>query len=299
MLFELATHDVTGTIAQLFIYPVKSCAGVELREAVLLAAGLEHDRQWMVIDAQGGFVTQRQWPRMALVRPQLTSTELILHAPGIAPLHLPLTLPTQPAKVQVQVWDDVLSAFDMGDAAAQWFSAFLEPAANTQNSQKFRLVRFDPAQKRLSSMAWTAGVEVPNRFSDGFPVLVLGTASLAALNHKLLKAGQTPVSIERFRPNIVLDGLDEHDEDRIPRLHIATAQGAVLLQFVKPCPRCPIPNIDPTTALSTPEVGDMLQSYRQDPRVNGAVSFGMNAMVVNGAGAVLQAGQTVAGDIAF
>jgi hypothetical protein len=148
-------------------------------------------------------------------------------------------------------------------------------------------------------------VEALNQFSDGYPVLVLSEASLAGLNEKLQAAGATAVGMARFRPNIVIGdapGASElvpHDEDRLDLLKIATEQGVVQLKPVKPCARCPIPNIDPATALSSPEVGDTLQAYRQDPRLKGAVSFGMNAIVLQGNDHLLRVGQSVTANYNF
>jgi len=125
------------------------------------------------------------------------------------------------------------------------------------------------------------------------------------LNEKLQAAGATAVGMARFRPNIVLgdlsgdNGLAPHDEDRLDLLKIATEQGVVQLKPVKPCPRCPIPNIDPATAQSSPEVGDTLQTYRQDPRLKGAVSFGMNAIVLQGTDHLLRVGQSVTASYNF
>ncbi len=290
------SFDLSGTIARLFVHPVKSCAGVEVSEALLTPAGLELDRAFMVVDAQGRFLTQRQHPRMALVRPQIGAQEplLRLQAPGMP--GLPMALP-EPAPasartgVSVSVWDDVVPAWDMGEPAAQWFSAFLGLAC--------RLVRFDPAHRRLSSLDWTGGIEAPNRFSDGFPLLVASQASVDGLNERLLAAGEAAVGVERFRPNIVIDGVEAHDEDRIDALHIGTPEGEVRLQLVKPCVRCPIPDIDPATAESTPAVSTALRRYRQDKRLGGAISFGMNAIVLEGAGRLLRTGQPIAADLRF
>lgn len=280
--------DVTARIARLFVYPIKSCAGVELQEAVLTEAGLDLDRAWMVVDEEGEFVTQRELPRMALVKPQLKQHEVVLRAPGMLALHLAIDAVEAPVKVRV--WDDVVPAYDMGDVAAQWFTDFL--------GRRLRLVRFDPEHRRLSNMQWTQGAEALNQFSDGYPVLVASEASLAELNTKLAAAGHGPVGIERFRPNIVLAGVEAHDEDRLGELRIA-ADGEVRLRPVKPCPRCPIPNIDPATAESDPAVGDTLQGYRRDDRVGGAVTFGMNAIVVAGAEQSLRVGQAVDADWNF
>lgn len=187
----------------------------------------------------------------------------------------------------------------MGDTAAQWFSDFLAPhRAPGAQARPFRLVRFDPEQRRLASMKWTGGTEAQNQFSDGFPMLVTSQASLDGLNRRLQAKGLARVTMERFRPNIVLEGVDEHDEDRIDVMRITTPEGIVVLRPVKPCTRCPIPNIDPLTALSDPAVGDMLQSYRVDHRVGG-VTFGMNAITAEGLDQLLRVGQPVGGNIRF
>lgn len=282
-------RDVSARIARLFVYPVKSCAGVEVQEAILTETGLEFDRAWMVVDEAGEFVSQRELPRMALVRPQLRHFEMVLRAPGMLALHIALNEVEQP--VRAKVWKDVVSAYDMGDLAAQWFSDFL--------GRRLRLVRFDPEFRRLSSLKWTDGIEALNQFSDGYPVLVTSEASQDALNERLAAAGHAAVRVERFRPNIVLGGIDAHDEDRLETLHIATSGGQAQLKPVKPCARCPIPNIDPATAASSPEVGDALQGYRRDPRLDGAVTFGMNAIVLAGVDQVLRTGQAVQADYQF
>ena len=291
------SFDVHARIAQLFIYPVKSCAGVALQDAVLTDTGLDLDRTWMVVDSAGDFVSQRELPRMALIQPQLRHYDIVLRAPGMLALHLQID--TVEKATKVRVWSDVVQAYDMGDLAAQWFSDFLAPESASARERPYRLVRFDPEQRRLSNLAWTGGVEAPNQFSDGYPVLVTSTASLDGLNRRLQALGKPPVGMERFRPNIVLSGVEEHDEDRIDRLHITTGSGTVVLQPVKPCPRCPIPDIDPRTAASSPDVGDMLQTYRQDARVDGAVTFGMNTIVLEGHDLQLQVGQRVEGNFRF
>ena len=144
-------------IDRLFVYPVKSCAGIEVSDALLTETGLDLDRAWMVVDAEGEFVSQRELPRMALVQPQLKWSEVILRAPGMLALHLKVDTVEEP--VRVRVWRDEVAAYDMGDVAAQWFSDFL--------GTKLRLVRFDPEHKRPSNLQWTGGVEALNQFSNG------------------------------------------------------------------------------------------------------------------------------------
>jgi uncharacterized protein len=213
---------------------------------------------------------------------------VILRAPGMLALHLAIDGVEEP--MRVRVWDDEVPAFDMGQVAAQWFTDFLE--------RPLRLVRFDPEHRRLSNTEWTDGVEATNQFSDGYPLLVVSEGSLAQLNEKLKSQGRDAVGIERFRPNIVLAGIEAHDEDRVDVLRI-TAHEEVQLKPVKPCARCPIPNIDPTTAESDPVIADTLQTYRRDDRIGGGVTFGMNAIVLQGFEQTLRVGQAVAADWKF
>ena len=282
-------YDVRAKIAQLFIYPIKSCGAIELKEAVLTDTGLDLDRAWMVVDEKGEFVTQRQLPRMALIQPTLTSFDMIVKAPGMSALKLAVDEVAEP--VTVKVWDDSVKAFDMGDEAAYWFSDFL--------NQTVRLVRFDPEQKRLSSMTWTNGIEAKNGFDDAFAVLVASVASLKVLNDKLAAAGEKAVTMQRFRPNVVLTAIDAYDEDRLDTLHISTQQGVAKLKPVKPCVRCSIPDVDPLTGKSGTSVGDMLQSYRANPLMDGGITFGMNAIILSGEGATLRVGQAVGANYVF
>ena len=128
---------------------------------------------------------------------------------------------------------------------------------------------------------------------------ILGSIASGWISDRFFQSRRAPVAMARFRPNIVLSGLQAHDEDRLTWLSLATPSGPVRLKLVKPCPRCPIPNIDPSTALSHPAVGDALQAYRPDARVGGAVTFGMNAIVCEGDGVALSVGQSLQGEIDF
>lgn len=282
-------YDVRAKIAQLFIYPIKSCAGIELKEAVLTDTGLDLDRAWMVVDEKGVFVTQREVPRMALIQPLLKTYDMIVKAPGMLALHVSIDEVEKP--VTVTVWEDTVKAFDMGDLAAQWFSDFL--------GKTVRLVRFDPEQTRLSSMKWTNGIEAKNGFDDGFAVLVTSVASLKVLNDKLVADGEKAVTMQRFRPNVVLTGVEAHDEDRLDTLNIETQEGKAQLKHVKPCVRCTIPDVDLQSGKQGTAVGDMLQSYRADPQMDGGITFGMNAIVLSGEGSTLRVGQAVGADYTF
>jgi uncharacterized protein len=287
--------DFTCTVASVHAYPIKSCAGVDLRQGLIVETGLDFDRAWMVVDTQGRMVTQRETPRMALVQPSFKGSELVLRASGMLALHLRLDTVEDP--VQATVWQDTVPAFSMGALAAQWFTDFLRPGATPKD--KLHLVRFDPEHQRACDPHWTGTLAAHTAFADGYPLLVTNTASLQALNERLLAAGAAPADMRRFRPNLVLDGLAAFDEDHVQTLHIQTSDGAVELRLVKPCTRCGVPNVDPSTGVSSPEVIDALRSLHTNPRMGGAITFGMNAVVVSGVERSLQAGQTVRASLRF
>ncbi len=292
--------DIQATIAQLFIYPIKSCAGIEVTEVLLYDTGFDLDRAWMVVDKDGIFVSQRELPNMALVQPKFKGSELVLRAPGMLALHVNIDGAEGPTTVKV--WDDTVPAFDMGDVAAQWFTDFLsltDVGLPRAGAAKYRLVRFDPEHNRLASTNWTGGMEAPFQFADGFPILVTSAASMDLLNEKLQAQGHRAVGVQRFRPNIVLAGIDPHDEDRVASFSVKTAAEVVELVPCKPCTRCNIPNVDPATGIPSPEVNDILQAYRANASMNGAVTFGMNAIISKGIGATLRVGQAVSGDYDF
>lgn len=278
--------DLSVRIAGLNVHPVKSCAGIAVDEALLIETGFEFDRAWMVVDSEGRFVTQRELPRMALIRPTLKMNDMVLRAPGMLALHIALDTVEQP--VRVTVWKDAVAAYDMGDLAAQWFTDFLGP----RDGRRLRLVRFDPEHKRLSNRKWTGDIAAENAFSDGYPILVASTEGLAEVNRRLAALGHAPVTMERFRPNLVLDGLEAHGEDHLDDIRFETPQGPVRLKLVKPCSRCSIPDVDPQTAETGHAVSDVLAAYRADPRLDGAITFGMNAVIVEGIECALKLGLT-------
>ena len=283
--------DLTCTLSSLAIHPIKSAAGIELRESLLVETGLDLDRAWMVVDARGQMLTQRDWPRLALIRPQLRSNDLVLRAPGMLALHLALDVVDSP--LRVQVWNDSVDAFSMGSLAQQWISDYLG-LPGTQ------LVRFDPDQRRLSDRRWTGQIEAETAFADGFALLVASTASLAELNRRLAERGEAAVTMQRFRPNLVLDGLGQaHEEDFIDTLTLTTDGEPVVVKLVKPCTRCSIPDIDPATAQPGHAVGQTLASYRSDARMGGAITFGMNAIILSGVGALLRAGSRATATLAL
>ncbi|MDQ2779952.1 MAG: MOSC N-terminal beta barrel domain-containing protein [Pseudomonadota bacterium] len=281
--------DLDCSLSGLALHPIKSCAGVAVREALLIETGLELDRAWMVVDESGQMLTQRRLPRMALIQITLRESDMVLRAPGMLALHV--RLDTAEAPTRVQVWRDIVKAYDMGALAAQWFSDFL--------GRKLRLVRFDPEEKRLADPRWAGDLHAEVAFADGFPLLVIGSASLADLNARLAARGAAPVAMQRFRPNLVLNGLPPFEEDSLREVVITTDEGPVQLRLVKPCVRCGIPNVDPATAEVELEPGATLAGFRADARMDGGITFGMNAVVVSGFDCALRVGQSVAASYGF
>jgi hypothetical protein len=263
------------TLAALHVYPVKSCRGVAVAEARLTEAGLEHDREWMIVTADGRFVTQRELPRLALVEARLAADALELSAAGHGAVSVPFDHAGQP--VEVTVWRDRCRAFDQGEEAARWLGAFA--------GRPLKLVRFDPSRPRASDAAWTGGLAALNRFSDGFALLAISRASLADLNLRLA----APLPMDRFRPNLVLDGLPAYGEDELQDL----VTGGVRLRRVKPCTRCRITTTNQATAeVEGEEPLRTLKTYRWDAALKG-VAFGQNLIVVVGAGEVVRVGAEV------
>ena len=260
------------SLAALHLYPVKSCRGISVAEATVTSAGLEHDREWMVVTPEGRFVTQRECPRLATVRVALHAGALTLSADGDGSVAVPLDL--RGAPVEVNVWRDRCQAHEQGTEVAGWLSDLL--------GRPVRLVRFAPAQRRLSDPVWTGGVDAENRFSDGFALLAISRASLADLNARLA----VPLAMNRFRPNLELEGLPPYGEDELEDL----AAGALRLRRVKPCTRCAITTTDQMTGkVDGDEPLRTLKTYRWDAQLRG-VTFGQNLIVVAGAGTRLCAG---------
>lgn len=286
-------RSMNVTILSLHCYPVKSCAGIAHNQASLSAAGLKFDRQWVVVDGKGRFMTQRTRPKLALIQPSLEDGNLTLNALGMPPMHVAKPQDdVAPRAVPVRIFSSDTLGADEGDAVAQWLSTFLETPC--------RLLRLHPHAARVASPehvdAWRAAhddwaPDFPAQhefgFADGFPFLVTNQASLDELNEQLRAKGEPPVPMNRFRPNIVLQGLHAYEEDMLAGLGV----GAMRFAVVKPCGRCPVPSIDQDTAVVTKEPGITLAKNRQ---FSAGVLFGVNAVVAGaGPGALLTVGDSV------
>jgi uncharacterized protein YcbX len=282
-------------LTELYLYPIKSCAGIALREATVTTAGLMsaqiYDREWMVIDADGVSLTQREYPQLALVTPRIKPDTLELRAPGMMRLEIPLGLPhlDDARTLNVRVWYNNVrvDAYDCDEVTATWFSKLLGVPC--------RLVRSHPDAPRLADTHWTGGIETPILFSDGYPMLVISQASLDDLNQKLAAQGRASLPMNRFRPNLVFDDVGAFEEDYAALIQI----GDAALKPVKPCPRCIMPSIDQATGQLGPNPLDILQTYRANPRLNGAITFGINALLLKGNGQAVRVGQDVEFALAF
>lgn len=283
------------TLSALNIYPIKSCGGIALSEALVSAQGLTADRNWMVVGKNGRFLSQREYPSMAAITVVVEGESISVSAPGMPALQLTMQGVGTVDRVHVTIWDDTVIALDCGAQMHQWFSDYLRTDA--------RLVRFDAAVERICSQRWTGDIRAATQFADGFPLLVIGQASLQDLNRRMQSKGAPVIPMQRFRPNIVIAGLAAYEEDYIDTLTIGEADKAVILKLVKPCVRCAIPGIDQCTGLRDPdwpeEPLDTMAGYRATARVGGGLTFGQNAIVVQGSGRRIRLGDMVRYDLAF
>ncbi len=262
-------------VVSLHIYPIKSCAGLSLASAEVDALGLAHDRRWVLTDPDGRFVTGRQEGRLVLVRAEPDTSGLRLSAPGMPDLDVPVPAADAP-RANVQVWKDAVDAAHAGAAADAWFGAYL--------GRPLRLWYFDARSRRAIDPDYArSGEQVA--FADGYPLLAISQASLDQLNARL-PAGTAPLSMLRFRPNVVIAGAVPHAEDAWRRVRI----GGVVFDAVKPCTRCVFTSVDPATGLRDPQ-GEPLTTLKSYRRAPAGITFGMN-LIPRGAG-TLRAGDDV------
>jgi uncharacterized protein YcbX len=285
-------------IKSITVYPIKSCAGTDLDRCKVLADGLELDRQWMLIDEQGNFLSQRQLPVLALVKPKILPAEqqLLVSAPGMEGYRLPSTsmIRQNGERLSVPVWRDKVQVIDAGAEASQWFSELLGLNA--------RLVRFDESAERQVDPAWT-DKPATTRLTDGFPLLIIGQSSLDDLNGRLAQRGFASVEMNRFRPNVVIEGWDAFEEDYVERISITEAGCELSFRLCKPCTRCIVTTVDQRTGArrddSPHEPLDTLSLYRRSERMDGGIVFGRNAVPSEGIGGVLEVRQEVLTEYEF
>lgn len=263
---------VAGTVrvAALFVHPLKSAAGIRVQELTLDARGAVGDRRWILVDPSGVMITARETHRLVLIRPSFLTDDrdggIRLIAPDLAPLDVPVESIDRAAPMRtVRVWDDEVVAHDAGDLAAAWCSAAAGRAC--------RLLRLADADRRPLAPRFAGTIDPHARYvamSDGAPLLLLGMASIDALNARLLESGHADVmDLRRFRANVLVTGTRPHDEDTWRDIRI----GDVSLSVGSACTRCVLTTVDPDTA----ERGhEPLRAFAQYRRADGGVIFGMN-----------------------
>ncbi len=247
-------NDGTPILSGLHVYPIKSCGGITLQSAALDATGLRHDRRWMLVDANGKFMSQRAHPRMSLISPSIADDRLIVGAPGMPDLEVPFG--EEGGRIEVEVWGDAQRGAPVGEEADRWFGRFLDFSC--------RLVRKPDDDTRPVDSLYAVGDDQTS-FADRFPFLLISEASLEDLNGRM----DSPLPMNRFRPNLVVRGSAAYAEDGWGEVRI----GGTVFRVAEPCRRCAITMTDQETAERGKEPLRTLATYR---RFDGGVAFGRN-----------------------
>jgi len=252
-------------VSELFIYPVKSLAGIAVTEAVVTDRGLQHDRRWMLVDEHNRFLSQRELPQMALFDVEITGSGLhIKHRFNAENIDFPFQ-PVTNEVLNVVVWDDTFPAVTVSAEADAWFTRLL--------GLKCRLVYMPDEAHRPVDPEYAINQEIVS-MADGYPFLLIGQSSMDDLNSRL----EQPVLINRFRPSIVFTGGYPYQEDELKHFTI----NDIDFYGVKPCARCNVPAIDQYSGRIGKEPVKTLARYR---RRNNKVYFGQN-LIHHGAGSI-------------
>ena len=247
-------------VSDLYVYPIKSTRGIPLQSAQLDERGFQYDRRWMLVDADSVFISQREAHRMALIDVAIGDDALLVNAPDMPALRIPLS--TSGAPIRSRIWKDVVDAIPVAREADDWFSTVL--------SMQCRLVHMPNTTQRIVDRAYVPQERIVG-FADAFPLLIIGDGSLQHLNSKLVERGETAVPMKRFRPNIVVAGVAPHAEDSWKVVRI----GDLAVDVVKPCARCVITTVDVASGEASKEPLRTLSTYR---KVGSKVLFGQNAV---------------------
>jgi uncharacterized protein YcbX len=247
------------TLSQIWIYPVKSLRGIELQSALVEARGLQYDRRWMIVNEDGRMLTQRDFPVMARITTSIEA-QLTL-AFEATQIQVPLKLEGE--RRRVTVWRDEVMAVDCGDEVAYFLSNIL--------GQSARLVWMPNDSNRLVDKAFAHNDEVTS-FSDGFPFLIMGEATVNDLNDRIISNGDEPIEATRFRPNFLFSGGQPLDEENWARFTI----GEIEFEAIKPCSRCTVTTIDQNSGL---RMGvEPLKSLKDYRKFGSAVYLGQNLL---------------------
>ncbi|GKV45434.1 hypothetical protein SLEP1_g52511 [Rubroshorea leprosula] len=292
-----SSTEAAARVSSIFIYPIKSCRGISVSQAPLSATGFRWDRQWVVVNSKARAITQRVDAKLALVQIELPNeaflegwvptknSYMVIRAPGMNMLRVSLSKPQQVTD-GVTVWEWSGSALDEGQEASEWFTNYLGKPA--------RLVRFNAeSETRLVDPQYASGHRV--MFSDGYPFMVISQGSMDALNGIL----KEPVPVNRFRPNILVDGCEPFSEDLWGEVRISK----FMFEGVKLCSRCKIPTIDQETGVAGTEPNQTLMKTRSDKvlrpnrKHQGKIYLGQNLVckdnVSQGKGNMIKVGDPV------
>ena len=246
-------------LSQIWIYPVKSLGGIALPTAQVQPKGLTHDRRWMLVDEQGGFMTQRNYPEMALFHLSTDGARYIIsHGSDQREL---ASGTASDQTFESTIWNDIVHVREVREELSRWFSQKLGLSC--------RLVYFPENNPRPVDPAYKVNDDQVS-LADGFPFLIIGQGSLDALNRRL----ETPLPMKRFRPNFVFTGGDPHEEDTWKKFTI----GANRFAGVKPCARCVMTTVDPETGKKGVEPVKTLATYR---RRDNNIYFGQNVIALD------------------
>lgn len=263
-------------LSEIWIYPIKSLGGISLKQSKVTRRGLENDRRWMLVDEENNFVTQRKYPELALFQPQLEGDFLKIVHKGLENEALKISLLANKNQKKIMsaviVWEDVVEAEEVSAEANIWFSERL--------GFEVRLVYMPEESLRKVDPDYAVSSDNITSFSDGFPFLLIGQASLDDLNSRL----QAPVSIRRFRPNFVFIGAEAYKEETWREFTI----GSLAFYGVKPCGRCIMTTVNPE--LGTFAGKEPLYTLSKYRKVGNKVLFGQNVIAQ-------QEGNIVVGDV--
>jgi uncharacterized protein YcbX len=271
----------TAEISGLTIYPVKSMKGIALDSAELTPHGLGNDRRFMVVRANGRFVTQRDLSRLALVHTSLDDVGVVLSMEGHGSVTVPFVA-VDGEHIHTKVWGDKCETVDQGEDISRWLTSALE------SSVTLRLVRMAPGFIRPQSRAEDLGEMTTTHFADAAPFLVANESSLEVLNQALDKRGHSPVPMNRFRPNITVTGMAPFAEHETSQLRTENYR----LKFCHPCERCVVTTINQTTAEKDPgwQPFNTLREINPVPGKKPAPAFGQNATLASGKGLTIALG---------
>jgi uncharacterized protein YcbX len=251
-------------VSQINFYPVKSCAGLSPLSCKVVDTGFEHDREWMIVDEIGNFITQRQYSKLALVKTTLIENGVRLEAPDMTVIDVPIIL--EGVRIETEVWGNKCVGIDQGQAISNWLSKFI--------GKNCKLIRMAPDFKRSIKEKYKIKGDEITGFADAFSFLLISEESLNDLNSKL----NEKLPMNRFRPNIVISGGIPYQEDSWKKIKI----GEMIFHIVKPCARCEITTVNQSTGEKGNEPLETLGTYRTKPK---GVMFGQN-LVHEGTGTI-------------